>query len=247
MSLLPNACCVQHPPRSIRIGGVAPYSSSDYPGQLAAVIFIQGCPWRCAYCHNPHLQPRRLDHAHDWADVLQLLQRRIGLLDGVVFSGGEPTIDPFLTLAVHQVKDMGFKVGMHTAGMYPQRLQALLPLLDWLGLDIKTDFQAYDALTGVKNSHLGPQRCLHLLQHSQLSYECRTTIHPALHSPETILTLAQQLKQYKVEHFALQVFRPQGCQNTALNATGQAMIDYPSHALCQQLGELFPQFTLRPA
>src|SRR2546425_1022480 len=79
-----------------KVGGVTPFSATDYPGKLAAVIFIQGCPWRCGYCHNPHLQLRTGASLLRWPQVIDLLQRRVGLIDAVVFSGGEPTTDPAL-------------------------------------------------------------------------------------------------------------------------------------------------------
>ena len=76
---------------TLRVGGLTPLSTSDWPGMLAAVVFCQGCPWRCGYCHNPGLIPARGDNEIPWEDVLAFLRRRQGLLDGVVFSGGEPT------------------------------------------------------------------------------------------------------------------------------------------------------------
>ena len=76
----------------LRVGGLVPLSTTDYPDHLSAVVFCQGCPWRCAYCHNPHLLPRRSDSEIAWPDVLAFLDRRRGLLDAVVFSGGEPTL-----------------------------------------------------------------------------------------------------------------------------------------------------------
>ena len=84
------------PLRLLKVGGVAPFTATDYPGQLAAVLFVQGCPWRCGYCHNTHLQPRTREGAVSWAKVMSFLARRVGLIDAVVFSGGEPTSDPAL-------------------------------------------------------------------------------------------------------------------------------------------------------
>ena len=77
---------------TLRIGGFTPFTTTDYPGQLAAVVFCQGCPWRCAYCHNPHLLPVEGPESHAWPDLLRFLASRRGLLDAVVFSGGEPTL-----------------------------------------------------------------------------------------------------------------------------------------------------------
>ena len=78
-------------PAGLRIGGVTPFSTTDWPGRLAAVLFLQGCPWRCGYCHNPHLQPAIGPVARDYPSTLAWLEGRRGLLDAVVFSGGEPT------------------------------------------------------------------------------------------------------------------------------------------------------------
>ena len=138
--------------RGLKVGGYARFTSTDYPGELAAVVFVQGCPWRCSYCHNPHLQPRGSEPLMRWKDLLTFLASRAGLLDAVVFSGGEPTLDPALEDAMRDVKALGFKIGLHTAGIYPQRLQQVLPLVDWVGLDVKTSFDAYDELTGAPGS-----------------------------------------------------------------------------------------------
>ncbi|MBI3069525.1 MAG: 4Fe-4S cluster-binding domain-containing protein, partial [Betaproteobacteria bacterium] len=74
----------------LRVGGLVPLTTTDYPGRLAAVVFCQGCPWRCGYCHNPHLLPARRTAPIAWHAVRDFLERRRGLLDAVVFSGGEP-------------------------------------------------------------------------------------------------------------------------------------------------------------
>ena len=77
----------------LKVGGYVPFSSTDYPGKLAAVVFVQGCPWRCTYCHNPHLQPRQQPPGSpSWEQIRKRLQGRQGLLDAVVFSGGEATL-----------------------------------------------------------------------------------------------------------------------------------------------------------
>ncbi len=103
----------------IRIGGMTPLTSIDFPGQLAAVLYLQGCPWRCGYCHNPGLIPARGESHVEWRQVVAFLHRRRGLLDGVVFSGGEPTSQTGLPDAIAQVAGLDYRIGLHTGGMYP--------------------------------------------------------------------------------------------------------------------------------
>lgn len=164
----------------LRVGGLTPLTTIDYPGELAAVIFCQGCPWRCRYCHNPELLPARGEAAVPWTEVIAFLQRRRGLLDAVVFSGGEPTLQPALDRAVEEVKALGFKVGLHSAGIYPARLTRLLARLDWVGLDVKALPKDYPALTGAERSGESAWESARLLIDSGVSHELRITVHPAL-------------------------------------------------------------------
>jgi pyruvate formate lyase activating enzyme len=84
----------------LAVAGLQAFSTLDYPGQLAAVVFLQGCPWRCGYCHNPHLQARGAGTGPRWAALREWFARRLGRLDAVVFSGGEPSLDPALPAAL---------------------------------------------------------------------------------------------------------------------------------------------------
>ena len=188
--------------RTPSIGGFVPFSTVDWPGKLAAVVFIAGWPWSCHYCHNPHLQPRGTTQS--WESILQILEKRVGLLDGVVFSGGEPFNDPLCTQLIHQTKELGFKVAVHTAGIYPLRLLEALPSLDWVGLDIKTTPQGYTALTGRQKSAEPVQQCLEALIAWAGAFECRTTWHPAWLTETALLDLAQSLAAQGVRKYAVQ-------------------------------------------
>ncbi|NYT61825.1 anaerobic ribonucleoside-triphosphate reductase activating protein [Alcaligenaceae bacterium] len=225
------------------MGGITPFTATDYPGQLAAAIFVQGCPWRCGYCHNPHLQKRTRGSPITWNDVLSLLKRRIGLIDAVVFSGGEPSIDPCLASAMVQVKRLGYKIGMHSGGTHPERLKSVLPMLDWIGLDIKAVFASYATVTQVAGSGAAALSSLRAVLDSGISYECRTTAHPALLPEPELLKLANTLADMGVENYALQVFRKQGCNDPILNSS--MVGNYPSATLLTQMNKLFPAFTLR--
>ncbi len=168
---------------SLRVGGFEPFSSADYPDALAAVVFCQGCPWRCGYCHNPHLIPARGDDERDFARILSWLASRRGLLDAVVFSGGEPTAQAELPSAIDAVRALGFMIGLHTGGAYPRRLAKLLPKLDWVGIDVKAPVADYSTVTGIPGSGLTALTSLDLVRNATTAYEVRTTVHPVLTPP----------------------------------------------------------------
>lgn len=231
------------PARLFRVGGITAFSATDYPGKLAAVVFASGCPWRCNYCHNTHLQVRATDSAIPWSSVLDLLERRVGLIDAVVFSGGEATADPALWKAILDARALGFDIGLHTAGAYPGRLMEVLQMVDWVGFDVKAPFDSYQRITGIANSGSKARTSAEALLASGISHEFRTTIHPALLSEDDILGLAQTLAAMGVKNYALQVFRAQGCQDEQLNA--MRIDNYPSTDLVHRVSDLFQRFTLR--
>jgi len=203
---------------ALRVGGFVPFSSTDYPDMLAAVVFCQGCPWRCGYCHNPHLIAATGEDERDFARILAWLASRRGLLDAVVFSGGEPTRQPELPAAVDAVRNLGFAVGLHTGGAYPRRLAHLLSRVDWVGLDIKAPNADYVRVTGVPGSGDSGFASLDVVRGAGVMYEVRTTVHPMLTPPDTLEMLARELAARGVTRWILQPFRPTGCANDELVA-----------------------------
>jgi pyruvate formate lyase activating enzyme len=197
----------------IAVGGLTPLSSTDWPGELCAVVFCQGCPWRCGYCHNPGLLPARRDGGVPWADVQAFLARRRGLLDGVVFSGGEPLAQPGLAAAMASVRAQGFRVGLHTGGAYPQRLAQVLPLLDWVGFDIKAPFDEYPLVTAVPGSGDQALASARLLIQSGVDCEFRTTVHPRQLTSAAVERVAAGLAGLGARRYVLQAFRSTGCAN----------------------------------
>ena len=160
----------------LAIGGLEPLTTLDYPGKLAAVIFCQGCAWNCRYCHNAHLREFRRPGTIAWTTIRDFLEERVGFLEAVVFSGGEPLAQRALPLALEESKCLGYLAGLHTAGIYPERLIACLPFLDWIGLDIKAPLdKRYDLVTGVRNSAKGILRSLEVVLASGLAFQIRTT------------------------------------------------------------------------
>ena len=207
------------PAAELRIAGMSRLSTVDWPDHLVATLFLQGCPWDCFYCHNPALIDPRAAPAVEWTDVEGFLRSRVGLLDGVVFSGGEPTMQHALGSAMRAVRDLGFSVGLHTGGAHPLALARVLPLVDWVGLDIKATSAGYEAVTGRVGSAENAFRSLEfvLAQHAlregtehPLEYEVRTTVHASAVDEEGLAQLGCRLADSGVRTWALQRFRQEG-------------------------------------
>jgi pyruvate formate lyase activating enzyme len=211
----------------LQVGGITPLTTIDFPGELAVVVFCQGCPWKCRYCQNSHLLPRSLHGAISWEDVLDLLDRRSGLLDAVVFSGGEPTLQRGLPAAVAEARSMGFKIGLHTAGCYPERLDELLPAVDWVGLDIKALPKDYPALTGVRGSGERALDSLDFLVESGVDHEVRVTVHDALLPNDKLRQLLNLLADHGARNPMLQRCRTAHLLDPSLGDNEQAWM-YPA-------------------
>lgn len=184
MSAQPARAPVRASAHDLAIAGLEPFSSCDWPGRLVATVFLQGCPWQCTYCHNVAIIDPRAPGTVSWAQVLDLLGRRVGRLDGVVFSGGEPTRQHGLSDAMRQVRAMGFGVGLHTGGAYPSRLAEVIGLVDWIGLDLKATPGTYAAVTGVRGSWERARQSLDLVLDARaaggLEVQLRTTVDPTV-------------------------------------------------------------------
>ena len=210
----------------LAIAGMQPLSTVDWPGKLAAVLFLQGCPWSCPYCHNFGILDPTVPGQVSWGQVLDLLGRRQGLLDGVVFSGGEATRQRGLIDAARQVKDLGFQVGLHTAGAYPRTLKALLDmdLVDWVGMDVKALPGDYAAVAGPSVSAAKAEESLAALVSSKAAYEVRFTLWQG--DLEYAKKVAEWCRDRGVRSFVLQKLQtqslPPGFEPDASVTTWQA-------------------------
>lgn len=220
---------------------MARLSTCDWPGELAATIFCQGCAWSCPYCHNPGLRAVHGREVIAWEQVRGFLAARVGLLDAVVFSGGEPTLQPALLPAMEEAKRMGFRIGLHTAGPSLQCLAPLVPLLDWVGFDIKAPFADYARITGVEGSGAKARASLQLLLASGVELEARTTVHASLLSAQDLAAMRYELLALGVRNYAVQKFRTAGVAPENL-AQFPAL---PMPALNADFGVGFSSFTLR--
>ncbi|MDR2902045.1 MAG: anaerobic ribonucleoside-triphosphate reductase activating protein [Lactobacillales bacterium] len=224
--------------------GLVPFTTIDFPGHLAAAIFFKGCPLRCPFCHNPDLQNFSEINCISWDEVISFLKQRTRQLDGVALSGGEPLAQPDIIPVVQSIKAMGYKVGIHTAGVYPDILKKLIPLIDWVGLDIKAPWQKYDVLAGRKNTVPLVQKSLRDLSDSGRAFEVRTTCDPRYLTVDDIYAIAAEIKSCGVTTYALQKYRTfPGDQNppedSAIN------IFFENEPLIQKLKSDFPTLILR--
>jgi pyruvate formate lyase activating enzyme len=198
----------------LNIAGWVKFSTVDWPDQIVSTLFLQGCPWRCEYCHNFSILDPKVQGTVDFKEVLDYLANRNELLDGVVFSGGEPLMQPQIVKAARRVKDLGFGVGLHTGGAYPQIFATLLPYLDWVGLDIKAPWEKYDLVTGRKNSAQPVQTTLQLLLDSKIGYQVRTTFDRTILTPADIETINAQLQAMNARPTVVQEIRTLGTSQT---------------------------------
>lgn len=225
---------------SLQVGGLTRLTTIDYPGELAAVVFCRGCPWRCRYCHNGGLLEPDQGTRIPWTEIEGFLTRRVGLLDAVVFSGGEPTAQRALPAAISAVRSLGFKIGLHTSGAYPERLRRLLPQLDWVGLDIKAPRPEYEGVTGVEGSGKPAWESLDILLEAGLPMEVRTTLLPGW-KPEQVAELARALADAGVRNYCLQRCDRQHALDPSLPGE-----DRPLAELAEAVeSSRFARFTLR--
>ncbi len=163
----------------MKIAGYEPFTLTDYPGKIAAIVFTQGCNFRCPFCHNGALLPAKpssgsLMPEDSFFDFLRCRQDK---LDGVVVTGGEPTLQFDLEFFIQKIKAMGFLVKLDTNGSRPHVVKKLLDekLLDFIAMDIKSSFESYDRLAGVKAPIKKIQESIQLIASSGVEHQFRTT------------------------------------------------------------------------
>ncbi len=160
------------------IGGLDPCSFSDYPGRTAAVIFTRGCNFRCPFCHNPSLLKAGREGVMRESELLAFLEKRRGRLDGVVVTGGEPTLQAGLPGFLARIREMGYPVKLDTNGSNPVMLEQLLAagLVDYVAMDLKAPPAKYDRLAGVRVDMTALCRTVSLIAKSGVPHHFRTTV-----------------------------------------------------------------------
>ena len=163
----------------MKIGGLQKVSLIDYPGLICAIIFLQGCNFKCSYCHNPELvDPRLFQPCIKENEVLDFLNTRKGKLDAIVITGGEPTVQDDLAPFIKNIKKMGFAVKLDTNGSQPQVIKTLLDekLLDFIAMDVKAPLEKYKSVVKVPVNANSIKESIKLILKAKIPYEFRTTI-----------------------------------------------------------------------
>lgn len=188
------------------VSGLVKSSLIDYPGHIAAVLFTPGCDFDCFYCHNRPLL-ESLEPVIEFEEVLAFLEKRKGLLDGVVFTGGEPTLYPDLSQYMKTIQCMGYFVKLDTNGHHPEVVKQLISdgVLDYIAIDYKAPEYLYSQITGVHANPKKVQETIQIVHESSIPYEVRTTVVPQL-SLADLIQIALELpilKRYCLNSYRL--------------------------------------------
>ena len=227
----------------MHFGGLQKSSLIDYPGKLSSVVFLSGCNFDCPFCHNPALAKGRAACPSDLtvSNLLTFLKQRQGFLDGVVISGGEPTLQHDLEDFCRQIKEFGFPVKLDTNGSRPKVLERLIDekLVDYVAMDLKTDPVLYKSYI---KADCGPDPILdsiRILMASGIDYEFRTTCVKPIVTLETVENISRLIQGARL--YALQRFR----SNDVLHPEffGGAENEYSDEALQQLRAAATPWVT----
>ncbi|MFA5076338.1 MAG: anaerobic ribonucleoside-triphosphate reductase activating protein [Patescibacteria group bacterium] len=194
----------------MQIAGLQKTSLIDFPDKVAAIIFTQGCCFNCGFCHNPELISLVGERLIPEREILEFLEKRKKVIDGLVITGGEPTLQADLKEFIKKVKNLGLEVKLDTNGVNPKVLKDLLTagLLDYIAMDIKAPLAKYEKVINTKVKDQLIKTSIDLIMHSGVGYEFRSTILPRLHAEEDIEAMAQLISGAK--RYYLQKFLNQG-------------------------------------
>lgn len=206
----------------MEIGGLQKLTLIDYPGHIACTIFLTGCNFRCPWCYSSEIvlpdkitrQPKILKE-----EFLNFLDKKKGLLDGVVVCGGEPTINKELPVLLAEIKEKRFKIKLDTNGSNPLMLKKLIDkgLVDYVAMDIKAPLinHIIQKVTGVKVDINKIRKSIDVIKNSKIDYEFRTTVVPLFHKKEDIKKMAEEISPAK--RYFLQTFRPEKNLDSSLS------------------------------
>lgn len=194
------------------IGGLQKFTLIDFPGKIAATVFLSGCNFRCPWCYSPELVlPEKIkDHPRiSEEELFDFLKIRQGTLDGIVVCGGEPSINKDLPEFIKKIKKLEYAIKLDTNGSNPDMLQELIKkkLIDYVAMDIKGPKEKYEKISGKKTNINDISKSINILKSSGIDYEFRTTLVPGLLKKEDIAGIARWISG--AEKYYLQNFRPE--------------------------------------
>lgn len=194
----------------MQIGGITKSSLIDYPKKISAVIFLIGCNFNCPYCHNPELVISNIIEPIDINTIYSFLKKRKGLLDGVVITGGEPTLHKKLPEFIKNIKDMGYLIKLDTNGSNPNMVEELIEnkLVDYIAMDIKAPFDEYNNIITKEINIENVKKTFKLLVQNKVDYEFRTTVVSNLLNYESFVKINEIFKKEgKIKKYCLQRFK----------------------------------------
>ena len=227
------------------ISGLQKLTLLDYPGKVACTVFTGGCTFRCPFCHNASLvRPEELDRQNEEEQVLAFLKKRVGVLDGVAITGGEPLLHADMPAFLEKVRALGYKIKLDTNGSFPDRLIALVRagLVDRVAMDIKNSPELYARTAGVAGLDLKPiERSKDFLLSGAVEYEFRTTVVRGLHTAESLVGAARWIEGAR--EYYLQQYKDSG---NVLTPDGLGSFDAEEmHALCDAVRPVVPTVQVR--
>ena len=189
----------------MRYGGILDLSTIDFPKKLCSVVFFVGCPFRCPYCQNHRLFSGGVEAKP--SDIAKEIRKNY-LIDGVCLTGGEPLLQDIdeLRSFIKILKDYGLSVKLDTNGYYPDRLEVLMDLLDYVAMDFKAIPERYAEVTKREDSFEKVLKSLKILINSGVDYEIRTTVVPTITDEEDLIRIGEILSSYNVKRYVLQRF-----------------------------------------
>lgn len=191
----------------MKIHGLQKMTLLDFPGKVACTVFLGGCDMRCPFCHNSELLDMGVPAAMDDEELLKFLEKRVGLLDGVAFTGGEPLLRSDLSALLQKVRALGYAVKLDTNGNHPESLKKIVKagLVDYVAMDVKNSPERYAETVGLPDFDMTAVReSIAFLLSGAVDYEFRTTIVQELHdekSFEEIGKLIRGAKRYYLQKF----------------------------------------------
>ncbi len=227
----------------ILVGGLQPLTMIDFPGRLASVIFTQGCNLRCRFCYNRTLLSDTSRDQLSWESIIDFLKDRQGFIEAVVFSGGEPCLQPGLLAAMREVRELGYEIALHTNGFFPEVVEQALSerLLQFIAVDFKAPFDRYQDITRQHVDQTAFARLADVLVEAGIRHEYRTTVHPSLLSDSDIMLMADWLCAKKISNYAIQKFK----YGEALDPTLPPVTAFLQPVTLLKLRSRFTGFTLR--